>query len=389
MTSKTGIILLIWILLTAANLFPVNYYGEIEFIVTIIKVAFMISWIGLSICLVSLQIGLINWQNRELLWGINTIQVVTNPILNKVINILSSSIVSSCFTFQSIESVGICSGEIEDIGRNLPKAIKYIVMRIVLFYLGSLVLLTLMIPSNDSRLIDNNGNGDSGSAMTSPFVIALINCGVGGTSILINIVNFVILTSMISAANSNIYFGSRCLLSMVEEGYFWPQFAKTTRNGGVPVYAILLTSAIGLIISLLSNWKSMDIFLTLLINLSATTGLLMWLFISVSYLRFRATLEYNGLPYNQLSYTSSSSLLFCLPMRQASWFSIVSIVVIILSNGVTNVWQFNWDSFASCYLTSIVVIIGVVCFSYKWNEPVLKPVAEIDIFTDHSPNAFK
>lgn len=221
--------------------------------------------------------------------------------------------------------------------------------------------------------------------MSSPFVVGLINCGIGNGSYLIQIVNFVILTSMISAANSNIYFGSRCLISMIEEGYFWRVFGKTIMNSGVPVYAILLTSFIGLVIALLSNFKSAGIFLTLLINLSATSGLLMWLFILISYLRFRKALEYNNINHGDLVYTS---LFCCFPMKQSSWISIVSIVGIILSNGIVNIWQFSWDSFASCYLTLIVVVVGVLYFSFKWDEPVLRSVDEIDIFTNQSSNAF-
>ncbi|KAI5948626.1 LYP1 [Candida theae] len=386
---KTLVILSAWTLLTAANLFPVNYYGEIEFLVTIIKIAFMFAWVGLSMVLVTTRLGFANWTNLDLIWGVNAIEVVDNRVMNKVVNSLSSSIVSSCFTFQSIESVGICSGEIEDIGRNLPKAIRYIVVRICVFYIGSLTLLTLMIPSNDPSIINNNGSsssdGNENSVMSSPFVIALVNCGIGNNSILIHVVNFVILTSMISAANSNIYFGSRCLLSMVEEGYFWRTFARTTSRGGVPVYAILLTSSLGLVVSLLSNLKNMGTFLTLLINLSATSGLLMWLFVSISYLRFRQALEYNNIAYHDLAYTSR----FILPMEKSAWVSIMSIIFIILSNGVTNIWQFSWDSFASCYLTSIVVIVGVLYCSYKWQESVLMPVEKIDIFTSQSATALK
>ena len=384
--DKSSVLAVTWLALTSANLFPVNYYGEVEFMVTIIKVGFMVTWIGLSIWLVFTGVGFTNWLNFELIWGINTIEVVNSPVLNKLVNILSSSIVSSCFTFQSIESVGICSGEIENIGQNLPKAIKYIVMRILVFYIGSLILLTLMIPSNDPQLVSNNNNDSSSNMlMSSPFVVGLINCGIGNGSYLIQIVNFVILTSMISAANSNIYFGSRCLISMIEEGYFWRVFGKTIMNSGVPVYAILLTSFIGLVIALLSNFKSAGIFLTLLINLSATSGLLMWLFILISYLRFRKALEYNNINHGDLVYTS---LFCCFPMKQSSWISIVSIVGIILSNGIVNIWQFSWDSFASCYLTLIVVVVGVLYFSFKWDEPVLRSVDEIDIFTNQSSNAF-
>ena len=111
----------------------------------------------------------------------------------------------------------------------------------------------------------------------------------------------------------------------------------------------------------------------------------MWLFILISYLRFRLALEYNNISYESLAYTS----LFFLPMKQSSWASIASIIFIILSNGIINIWQFSWDSFASCYLTLIVVVGGVLYCSYKWKEPILMPIEDIDVFTDRSASALK
>ena len=356
--NKPLVILFIWCMLTGANLLPVNYYGEIEFFVTSVKVGFIISWICLSIALILQKGNGFRYWNKEWVWGVDTIDVVKNPLGNKIINILSSSLVSSCFTFQSIESVALCSGEIHNIHYTLPKSIKYIVLRIVIFYILTLFLLTLMIPSNDQALL-----GKDDQIFSSPFLIGLINCGMN-LGIVLSIFNLVILVSMLSAANSNIYFGSRCLLSMVEEGYFWSIFGKTVYKG-VPVYSILLTSSIGLL-SLVSELKGINTFYKLLINLSATAGLLMWLFILISYLRFRKSLERNGESYQSLVYNSP------IPMVPLSKWAISSICVIILSNGMVNFWNFQWDSFLSCYLTLIIVVIGSVLLSIKWHQPLFK-----------------
>ncbi|RCK59625.1 Arginine permease [Candida viswanathii] len=371
--NETAVIFVMWLAPTVVNLLPVNNYGNVEFVITIFKVLFMIGWICLSATLILYQGDGFKYWNRDLIWGIEYIKVVKNPIGSKIINILSS-LVSSCFTFQSIESIAICSGEIKDVNKNLPKAIKYVVLRIVVFYILTLFLLTLMIPCDDPRL-----TSDDDGIFASPFILALSNLNSNGYFLLA--FNFIILLSMISAANSNIYFGSRCLLSMVEEDYFPEMFAKTTSHG-VPYNAVLLTSAIGLI-SLFSKFKSIDAFYKLLINLSSTSGLVMWLCILVAYLQFRKALQYNSLEYEKLSYVAGY------PMIVFSYFTIVSIIVVILGNGIVNIWDFNWDSFISCYLTLVMLVIGSYTLSVLWEQPLLRPVDQVDIFTDQSPLAFK
>ncbi|KAI5962323.1 LYP1 [Candida pseudojiufengensis] len=376
--NQLVIILIFWIILTLFNLFPVNYYGEIEFFITLFKVGFILIWILLSIGLIfKTKIGFKNW-NQDLIWGIDTIKAIKNPIGNKILNILSS-LVSSCFTFQSIESIALCSGEIKNIHKTLPKTVKYIITRLIIFYILTLFLLTLMIPCNDSKLIGNNQN----NIFTSPFLIGLINLGLPINSVLLSIFNFIILMSIISAANSNIYFGSRCLISMVEKGMFWSKFGNTSK-AGIPYNAVLLTSILGLIPSILSIFKSFDFVFKILINLSATSGLIMWLFISISYIRFRKILHYNKLDYRNLRFNSSLNMIYL------SYISIISIIIIILGNGILNLWNFNWDSFWSCYLTSIIMLVGWIILSIFWKQPLgFKPLSEVDIWMDQSPFAFK
>ncbi|KAL6454378.1 LYP1 Lysine-specific permease [Candida maltosa Xu316] len=378
--NEVLVIFCVWLVLTLINLYPVNNYGNIESVITVFKIVFLIGWINVGLMLMVFgdggkEVGFKNW-NKDLIWGIDHIKVIENPIASKMVNILSS-LVTACFTFQSIESVAICSGEIKDVHKNLPKAIRYVVMRIIFCYIFSLFLLTLMIPCNDPRLIGDDDNG----ILSSPFLIGLINLGVNSSSYLLNFFNFIILISMISAANSNIYFGSRCLISMVEEDYF-PEFFGKTTSSGVPVNAVLLTSSIGLI-SLLSKFKTVDVFFQLLINLCSTSGLLMWLFISISYLQFRKALVYNSIDHQKLYYVAS------FPMQFFSYFTIVSIIVIIFGNGIVNFWDFNLENFISCYATSMVLVVGSVTLSYLWGKPLIKPISDIDIFTNQSEHAFK
>ncbi|KAK6205048.1 lysine-specific permease [Scheffersomyces amazonensis] len=378
--NQTLVIFSIWIILTIFNLFPVNYYGEIEFIISIIKVFFIIFWIGLAIYLIIIKdIGFKNWDSK-FIWGIDTIHIIKDPFQSKLVNILGS-LVASCFTFQSIESVAICSGEIHHAHKSLPRAIKYVLIRIIIFYMITLFLLTLLIKCNDPNL-----SNDQNDIFSSPFLIGLINAGINSSSFILNAFNSIIIISMISAANSNIYFGSRCLISIIETNFninIFPKFLSITNTRGVPYPAILLTSSIGLI-SLASKFKTIEILFNLLINLCATSGLIMWLCISISYLRFCSALKFNNVLYENLRFHSKYPKL----LKLLNWLSIGSIIIIILSNGLVNIWNFNWDNFISCYLTSIMLVSMSLFLSWYWNEPLLRSIDTIDIFTDQSPFAF-
>jgi len=369
---QLSVILFFWLVLTLFNLFPVNYYGEIEFSVTIIKVLFLLTWILVASCLVWYKdVGFKYW-NPDLRWGVDTIHVISNHVGSKLLNI-GSSLVAACFTFQSIESIAICSGEIENVHVNLPKSIRYVLVRIVVFYILTLSLLTLLIPCNDPRLLDSDDD-----IFSSPFILALETT----SPFLLGCFNLVILISMISAANSNIYFGSRCLISISESGYL-PLWIRQTSSQGVPYNAVIITSSLGLL-SLMLKFRSLNVVFNLLINICATSGLIMWLFILISYIRFLASLKFNGLSYTKLAFRSlHPSFLMAL-----NYFNIGSIITIIVINGAINIWSFSWDNFISAYLTLFTLVVSSLLLSYYWNEPLLKPLSSIDIFTDQSPRAF-
>lgn len=343
-----------WLLFLISNLLPVNNYGEIESFITIIKIGFIITWIIISIIFIlKSEIGFKYWHDAN-----HSFPTFYN---------LTSSLISACFTFQSIESVAICSGEIKNPEINIPKSIKYVMVRIIVFYIGSLFLLTLMISSQDPRL---GGNGSESDIFQSPFLIGLINCGFPTSSIVLSLFNLVILILIMSAANSNVYFGSRCLISITESGYL-PNFILKTANG-VPYIAVILTSTVGLL-SLLLKYKSVETVFNLLIKLCSTAGLLMWIFILLSYLRFRKILDHNHIEYQSLPYKSKYPKL----MINLAYFGIINVSLIVLLNGLPNFYNLEWDDLISSYLTVTILLSLIIGFKLYWNEPWLIPLDQI------------
>lgn len=338
-----------WLFFVLINLLPVNNFGQFESFITMIKIIFLTSWIILSIFLVTKN------GNGFTYWSIK-------PNYN-----IASSLISACFTFQSIESVAICSGEIKNPEINIPKSIKYVMVRIIIFYIGTLFLLTLMISPKDSRLFASGSDND---IFQSPFLIGLLNCGLNESSIMLSIFNLVILILIMSAANSNVYFGSRCLISICESGFLSTKIMKTYK--GVPYISVLLTSSIGLM-SLLLKFKSVEVVFNLLIKLCSTAGLLMWVFVLFSYLRFRKALEFNGIEYKSLPYNSNYPNL----MIKLTYVTIISICSILLFNGISNLKNFEWEDFFASYATLIVLMILIFGLKAYWKLPWLVPVDQI------------
>ncbi|ALE06887.1 L-asparagine permease [Arthrobacter sp. ERGS1:01] len=133
------------------------------------------------------------------------------------------------FAFGGTEMVGVAAGESENPRAVIPKAVNSIMWRIILFYAGSVVLFTLLMPWN------------AYSAGESPFVTVMNAVGIPGAG---DIMNIVVLTAAMSSLNAGLYATGRTLRSMAMAGTA-PKFAKRMNKSGVPYGGILITSSIG------------------------------------------------------------------------------------------------------------------------------------------------
>lgn len=151
--------------------------------------------------------------------------------------------------------IGLTAGESKNPAKDIPSAVKSVLWRIVVIFLGGIFFLTITVPYNDPNLL----HAGSKSAR-SPFVIAFTRVGVNAGA---HAVNAAILITIFSAINGALYVGSRTLYGLSAQGQGPAIFAKT--NGrGVPLYAYIFMNAIG--------------FLSLL-DLSAGAGTLyQWIF---------------------------------------------------------------------------------------------------------------
>ena len=249
--------------ITALNLVNVKAYGEAEFWMALIKIAAIVSMIllGLGLIFTNGQPFPDNfsniWENGGFLpnglWG------------------LALSIAVVMFSFGGIELIGITAGEAEDPDRTIPRAINQVIWRILIFYVGTMIVLMALWPWNKVGM------------EASPFVQIFNNVGIPAAA---HILNFVVLTAAISVYNSAIYSNSRMLYGLAGTGEA-PSFYRKLSPRGVPVRGILVSSGITLIVVALNYFLQGHVFMYLMM-IATCAAVISWVVICVTHLKFRA-----------------------------------------------------------------------------------------------------
>nr|AXS58668.1 putative proline-specific permease homeolog b [Epichloe coenophiala] len=276
--------------------------------------------------------------------------------------------VSAGFAFiTSPELIAIAAGETIDPRRNIPKAARRFIWRLAVFYgLGSLII-GIIIPSNDPRLLGATESGKS-DASASPFVIGIQNVGIPALN---HIINAAILTSAWSAGNSFLYSGSRILYSMSLNGQA-PKLFRVTNRNGVPWIAVLVTWSVGLLAYLNVSNSGATVF-TWFANISTISGLIAWIVVLITYLRFRHAMIFNN-------------LLHALPYRTplqpyAAYAALFLISVLTITNGFHTFMPFNAQNFVAAYITLPIFLILYLGHKIWYRTALYIPVDKIDAIT--------
>lgn len=229
--------------------------------------------------------------------------------------------------------------------RNLPKASKRYFYRLIIFYIGGVLAIGIMSPSNDKRL--TNGGAGAGS---SPFVVGIKNAGI---PVLDSIVNAVIITSAWSSGNSFLYISSRSLYSLAVSGNA-PRVFKTCSKRGVP-YPAVMASSLFCGLAYLNCASAGSTVFNWLVNLTNTSGFISWICCCIVYLRFRKACKAQGIesPYNSWL------------QPWGAYVAICGFTFLCLINGFNVFWPSKWS--ASSFLTAYVgiPIFLVIYFAHR------------------------
>lgn len=295
--------LVVVITLTLANLASAKAYGTLEFYFALIKVVTIILMIIMGLAVIFLGFGN-NWQPLGLsnLWDHGGFF----PGDFKGFMFSLSIIVGS---YQGIELLGITAGEAANPKHAIVAAVKSIVWRILIFYIGAIFVIVTIYP------------WDQLAAIGSPFVETFSKVGIAGAA---GIINFVVLTAAMSGANSGIYSSSRMLFKLSIDHEAPKIFSKLSKHV-VPNIAILAISGgilLGFILNIILtsfNKNTANLFVVVYSS-SVLPGMVPWFVILISELRFRRqnAHELTDHPFKMPLYPFSN------------YFAIISLVVIMI-----------------------------------------------------------
>jgi AAT family amino acid transporter len=259
------------------------------------------------------------------------------------------------------ESIAITAGETKNPTKNLPRVVKNVFWRILLFYVLSVLLIGLNVPYNYPGL-------STKTSSTSPFTIVFqMACAKAAGSF----INAVILTSVISAGNHALFAGTRLLYSLSVDSHAPKFFGKLNRHK-VPWIAVLATSAIsGLCFG--ASFIGAGQLWTWLQNLVGVSNQLAWLAIGATSIRFRGALERQRkthlLPFKNWTYP------------WGPWISVVLNIVIILVQGWNSLSPFTAVDFVSYYIELPVML--VMYLGWKWiKKTKIVSYEQMDLETD-------
>ncbi|CAL1329097.1 amino acid permease [Candidatus Providencia siddallii] len=321
------------------NFLSVKYFGEIEYWFSLIKITTIIIFIIVGFTII-LNI-IINQEFNKL--QINNVQF-TNGFFS-IINVLM--IVS--FSFQGTELIGITAGESENPSKNIPNAIKKVFWRILLFYILTILIISLIIPYNDLNLLNNNIKNIS----ISPFTLVFKNSGLLYAA---SIINIIILIAILSAGNSGMYASSRILYALSIDKKAHKIFSNLSKNG-IPLNSLLATTFIASICFLSSMFNNKTIYIWLL-NTSGMTGFIAWLGIAISHYRFRKGYIFHGKNINDLPYHSKF-----FPIGPIFAFILCFIIIFSQSYQIFLENKINWLKLITNYISIFIFLI--IWIGYK------------------------
>ncbi|EEB07829.1 amino acid permease [Schizosaccharomyces japonicus yFS275] len=339
------------------NIFGVRGYGEIEFILCGIKVISIIVFIIIGIVI---DCGGVTTDNR----GYIGMRIFQSNAFTHGFRGFCAVFLHAAYSYSGSESIGFTAAETENPAKRFPKAVKHTVYRIVLFYVIGMFVLSLLVSGKDPRLFDHSKN------MISPFILALKDAGFKA---LPSIFNAAILISILSAANSNIYTGSRAIHSAAVNGFAPKWFAYVDRAGRPLVALSMLILFCGLAY-LCETETNYSIFSWLMAVYGLGT-LFSWGTISLVHVRLRLAMKTQSVSIKRLSYASPFgiygsyySLLWTLLMVTAQLY--VAIVPTFDKPNITHFFRH--------YLSMPVIILLILIHKLCTRSPWLK-LKDIDL----------
>lgn len=261
------------VVFTVINFATVRNYGEFEFWFALIKVSIIVAFLVLGLLL---WLGLLPGTSFVGLDNVAEVGFMPNGWGG-----VATALLAVAFAFGGIEMVTIAAAESEDPEVAVNSAIRSIIWRIGIFYIGSVLLITLLLPYSQI--------GGASDASESPFTAVL---NLANIPFAVEIMEVVIVIALLSACNTQIYGTSRFLHNLAQRGDA-PDFFAATDSRSVPMRAVVVSVFFGFVAVALQYWNPPGL-LAFLLNAVGGCLIVLWFAIAFSFLRLHPRLESSG-----------------------------------------------------------------------------------------------
>ncbi len=341
------------IIIFLINALSVASFGETEYWMSLIKVVTVLIFLAVGFLTI---VGIMGGHATYL----ENFAYKKAPFVGGVPSILTVFVVAG-FSFQGTELIGITAGESKDPAKSIPKAIKQVFWRILLFYILAIFVIACLIPYTSPNLLGS----DASDITISPFTLVFKRAGLASAA---SVMNAVILTSVVSAANSGMYASTRMLFALGVSGDAPKIFGKV--NGrGIPMPALLGTTLVGLL-TFLSSIFGEQIY-SFLVSASGLTGFIAWVGIALAHYRFRRAFKAQGKDLSQLRY-------------KAKWFpvgpllALIICLLVIVGQDIKSFANLDWQAISVTYMSVPLFIILYLYYKLRYKTKLI-PLTEIDL----------
>ncbi|OWR26492.1 gamma-aminobutyrate permease [Saccharibacillus sp. O23] len=338
------------------NALSVRAYGEAEYWFALIKIVTVLIFLVVGVAMI---FGVLGGKSV----GFSNFTVGAAPFNGGFFAFLGVFMAAG-FSFQGTELIGVAAGESEDPRRNVPRAIRQVFWRILIFYILAIFVIGLLIPYTDPNLL----NGGLDQIGVSPFTLVFERAGFAFAAA---VMNAIILTSVLSAGNSGMYASTRMLYALAIEGKA-PKFLGKLTRGGVPINSLIVTTAIGML-AFLASFFGDGVVYTWLLNASGMCGFITWVGIAVSHYRFRRAFVKQGRSLDELPYRAR-----WFPFGPLFAFALCLVVIVGQSLSSIENGNVDWLSITATYLS--VPLFLILWFGYKFAKRTkVVPLEECDL----------
>ncbi|WP_242486075.1 amino acid permease [Peribacillus sp. TH24] len=349
---------IIWSAVALIIMFLFNYmsvkgFGEAEFWFALIKIVTVIIFLITGFLMI---FGILGGNDPI---GFSNFTMGEGPFNGGFFTILGVFMAAG-FSFQGTELLGVTAGESENPEKNIPKAIKSVFWRILLFYILAIFVIGMIIPFTDARLLSED-------VAVSPFTLVFERAGLAFAA---SVMNAVILSSVLSAGNSGMYASTRMLWDLARDGKA-PKFLGKLDKRGVPVNALIATSLVGCLAFLASFFGDGVVYIWLL-NASGMAGFVTWVGIAIAHYRFRKAYVAQGLDLNALPYLAKG-------FPTGPIFALVLCIFIIIGQGYQAFSSsgIDWNSMFVSYIGLILFFALWFGYKIKYKTKII-PLEECD-----------